>query len=312
MLLLLVLWGFAAHGDDLLLDAVVSARPFLRWQRAPYHNFHRARQFPRKILHMQTIAGEFTRNGYCVVRGLFAGSELDEMEAEFDRIAAQIQATEELTDGTWRGANVEKLKSKDDQVLHTHNVHRYSAVWLQAIQNPHFLDAVGEILGPDIVLNHTKLFLKPPEKGSPFPMHQDWSYFPTVKDSMMAAIIHLTEATDEMGCVRVYPRSHELGRVLGTGGQTDTAQETLQKYPIEGATVLEAERGDVVFFSYLTLHGSMPNRSNKSRKTVLVQMYSGDDRMEEGVTHPDERLTLRGWNHHMTRNRATRNNTIAS
>ena len=130
---------------------------------------HRAHQFPRKILHMQTIAGEFTRNGYCVVRGLFTDSELDEMEAEFDRIAAQIQATDELTDGTWRGANVEKLKSKDDQVLHTHNVHRYSSVWLEAIQNPHFLDAVGEILGPDIVLNHTKLFLKPPEKGSPFP-----------------------------------------------------------------------------------------------------------------------------------------------
>lgn len=259
---------------------------------------------------MKTIDSDFARNGYCVARGLFTASELDEMETEFDRIAAQIQAADESADATWRGANIERIKSKDDQVVHTHNVHRYSSVWLQAIQNQRFLDAVSEVLGPDIVLNHTKLFLKPPEKGSPFPMHQDWTYFPTIKDSMMAAIIHLTEATDEMGCVRVYPRSHELGRVAGTGGQTDTAQETLEQYPIEAATVLEAERGDVVFFSYFTLHGSMPNRSSKSRKTVLVQMYAGDDSVEEGNGHPDERLTLRGWNHRMTRSRATKNNTL--
>jgi phytanoyl-CoA hydroxylase len=232
------------------------------------------------------------------------------MEAEFDRIAVQIRAADESVDATWRGASIEKIKAKDDQIVHTHNVHRFSSIWLQAIQSPRFLDTVGEILGPDIVLNHTKLFLKPPEKGSPFPMHQDWTYFPTFEDTMMAAIIHLTEATDEMGCVRVYPGSNELGRVMGTGGQTDTAQDTLKKYPIEGATVLEAERGDVVFFSYFTLHGSMPNRSSKSRKTVLVQMYSGSDRMEDGVSHPDERLTLRGWNHYMTRNRAVRNNTL--
>ena len=73
---------------------------------------------------MAKLADEFGRNGYCVARGLFTDNEMDEMEGEFDRIAEQIQAGDELTDGTWRGANIEKLKSKDDQVLHTHNVHR--------------------------------------------------------------------------------------------------------------------------------------------------------------------------------------------
>ena len=65
-----------------------------------------------------------------------------------------------------------------------------------------------------------------------------------------------------------------------------------------------AEPGDVVFFHYFTIHGSMPNRSDKTRKTVLVQLYAGDDRVEEGNAHPDERLALRGWNHFATRNRA--------
>ncbi len=259
---------------------------------------------------MSETAIRFREEGYCIVKSLFNNTELDAMEAEFDRIAEQIQTADESIDATWRGASIAKIKSKGDQVIHTHNVHRYSTVWLQTIQNRRFLDVVEELIGSDIVLNHTKLFLKPPEKGSPFPMHQDWTYFPTVKDSMIAAIIHLSIATDEMGCVRIYPGSHRLGRVLGTGGQTDTEQEMLMKYPIESATVLEAERGDVVFFSYFTVHGSMPNRSAKSRKTVLVQMYAGDDQVEERISHPDERLILRGWNHQMTRGRAVKNNTI--
>ena len=75
------------------------------------------------------------------------------------------------------------------------------------------------------------------------------------------------------------------------------ASETLDKYPLEEATVLEAELGDVVYFHYFTLHGSMPNRSSKIRKTVLAQMHAGDDQVEAGNGHPNARLVLRGWNH---------------
>ncbi|MEM9267617.1 MAG: phytanoyl-CoA dioxygenase family protein, partial [Pseudomonadota bacterium] len=65
----------------------------------------------------------------------------------------------------------------------------------------------------------------------------------------------------------------------------------------EEATVIEAEAGDVVFFHYFTLHGSMPNRSDRTRKTVLCQLYAGADLISPGNTHPDERMVLRGWNH---------------
>jgi len=133
-------------------------------------------------------------------------------------------------------------------------------------------------------------------------MHQDWSYFPTIKDSMMAGIIHVSKATDEMGCLRVYPGTHRLGRVEETSGQH--VNDLLAKYPLSGAMPLEAEPGDVVFFHYFTIHGSMPNRSSATRKTVLVQMYAGNDRVEDGINHPDEHLVLAGWNHHATRNQA--------
>jgi ectoine hydroxylase-related dioxygenase (phytanoyl-CoA dioxygenase family) len=78
----------------------------------------------------------------------------------------------------------------------------------------------------------------------------------------------------------------------------------LDEFPIEQATVLEAEPGDVLFFHYCLIHGSMPNRSAQTRKTVLVQMHSGQDRVQEGCTHPNARLVLSGWNHHATRESA--------
>ena len=161
-----------------------------------------------------------------------------------------------------------------------------------------------QILGPDIVLHHTKLFQKPPKEGAPFPMHQDWWYFPTEHDSMIAAIIFLTDADDESGGLRVYPGSHKLGRQNDSSGLGPS--ELLDKYPLDGAQPISAKRGDVFFLCYFTLHGSTPNRSDRYRKTVLAQMHSGKDYVlvNEEVNHVNERLVLRGWNYHMSRDLA--------
>ena len=196
---------------------------------------------------------------------------------------------------------MERLKAAGDVVLHTHNVHQYSSTWLRALQQKTFLDQAERILGPDIILHHTKLFFKPPGVGSPFPLHQDWSYFPTEKDTMIAAVIHLTDVSSEMGCLRVCPGSHRLGRLPGSSGQSSSAFP--REYSIDSAVPVEARAGDVLFFHYFTLHGSLPNRSPHPRKTVLVQMYGGQDQVEPGNPHPDERLVLRGWNFRATRDR---------
>jgi ectoine hydroxylase-related dioxygenase (phytanoyl-CoA dioxygenase family) len=248
---------------------------------------------------MESIAATFAEQGYYIAKGVYSPDEVRELEADFDRIVQQITTSGEQVNARWGGPEMERMNTAALKVLHTHNVQQYSAVWLRALLQSRFLEAAKGILGPDVVLHHSKLFQKPSEEGAPFPMHQDWTYFPTVNDTMMAGIIHVSEATDEMGCLRVYPGTHKLGKVEGTSGQNES--ELLAKYPLDKALPLEAEPGDVVFFHYFTIHGSMPNRSPKTRKTVLVQLYAGSDRVVEGNTHPDEKLVLSGWNHHATR-----------
>lgn len=252
---------------------------------------------------MSTLKEQYISDGYAVARGVFSATEVVELERDFDRIVGQITSSGEDVNARWTGPEMDKFAANDSIVIHTHNVQQYSAVWLRALLQDKFLDAAEELLGPDIVLHHTKLFQKPSEKGAPFPMHQDWGYFPTVLDTMVGAIIHVSDATDEMGCLRVYPGTHKLGRLTGALGQDDVL---LEKYPLELAMPLDAEAGDVVFFHYCTIHGSMPNRSNRTRKTVLAQLHAGDDNVEPGNLHPNERLCLRGWNKLMTRELANR------
>ncbi len=248
---------------------------------------------------MSAIKDFFQEHGYYHARGLFEPDEIATLQTDFDRIVTQLHQSDDIVDATWDGGETAKLSRAGDKIFHTHNVQKYSRAWLNAFLNERFLDVVEEMVGPDILLHHSKLFQKPAEAGSPFPMHQDWPYFPSEKDSMIAGIIHVSDATDEMGCLRVYPGSHRLGRIEGADGRRQN--DVLDQYPIEDATIVEAKAGDVIFFHYFTLHGSMPNRSDKVRKTVLCQLYAGTDRIEDGNAHPDERLVLRGWNHNISR-----------
>ncbi len=248
---------------------------------------------------MSRIKSFFDENGFYLAKGLFQANEVAALRTDFDRIVNQLVRSGDQVDATWDGGEAQKLARPGDRILHTHNVQKYSRTWLNAFLSDRFLNVVEEIIGPDIILHHSKLFQKPAEAGSPFPMHQDWPYFPTVHDTMIAGIIHVSDATDEMGCLRVYPGSHKLGRIEGADGRRQN--DVIDQYPIENATIVEAGAGDVIFFHYLTLHGSMPNRSDRVRKTVLCQLYAGTDRIEDCNHHPNERTVLRGWNHQIGR-----------
>jgi ectoine hydroxylase-related dioxygenase (phytanoyl-CoA dioxygenase family) len=248
-------------------------------------------------------AAFFRENGYILVKGLFPRAEIGGYEGDFDRIVAQLVASGENVNARWNSPQTDRIAERETVVVHTHCIEKYSPIWLRMLTDARFLDRVERLIGPDIVLNHTKLFQKPPERGAPFPAHQDWNYFPTRKDSMIAAIVHLSDATDEMGCVRVFPGSHRIGRMADSMGY---GEELARRFPLAEGLPIVAEPGDVLFFHYFTVHGSMPNRSKRTRKTVLVQMYAGDDEVEGQNRHLDACLSLRGWNHCMTRDKAGR------
>ena len=212
----------------------------------------------------------YNTNSYLLVKGVFTKAEAAHFRQEAHDIINRLSAHASL-DATWGAARQTSDDAKKTAIYHCHNVQFYSAALTRLISDERFTAIAAGILGTENVqLHHNKLFIKPPEKGSPFPMHQDAPFFPHHNHSMIAGVVHFDDAPIEKGCIRVVPGSHKLGMLehLPEGGW----HLPFSQYPIESAVPCPAEAGDVLFFSYLTIHGSGINVSNEARTTLLVQM----------------------------------------
>lgn len=92
---------------------------------------------------------------------------------------------------------------------------------------------------------------------------------------MIAAIVHFDDSNEKKGCVRVIPGTHKNG-ILPHISQGNFHLDK-EAYPISTATSMPAEAGDVLFISYLVIHGSGVNESDEERTTLLVQMRDPED-----------------------------------
>lgn len=218
---------------------------------------------------------QYRDDGYVLVSGIFAGEELNRLEGAFDHlIRLRIEKRASL-DVTWSGEWKDKYPEQT-QVHFAEDMQAQSTEFSRLLLHDGFTDAVADLIGPNVQLHHTKILQKPAGGGAGFPMHQDYPYFPHEKHTMMAGIIHLSVADEQAGCVRVYPGSHKQGHLPEFN--TEAHYLDPEQYPIERGLACEARRGDVLFFSYLTVHGSTPNRSDNLRKTILIQMRDPTDR----------------------------------
>ena len=246
------------------------------------------------------FVNQFIENGFLIKRNMFSENEISVYLNEFDRIVKQLKKSGENINAHWGSPVTKQIEPKNAKVIHTHNVQSFSSAMLSMIQNKNLLDVFESLIGPDIILHHSKLFLKPPKVGSAFPLHQDWSYFPTKKNSMIAAIVHLSDSTEDMGCFRIIPESNKLGKLEKSDGHSHNSK-IHDKYPLESAMPIIAKQGDVLFFDALSIHGSLPNLSSKPRKTILIQVYSGTDEIISENKHTNIQLVLRGFNYSATR-----------
>ena len=211
----------------------------------------------------------YQQEGYLHIHGLLSREEAASYRDESHRLAERSGNQ----DGTWssvRAADPEKLM----RLSHCHDTQFYSAAFSRLLVDPRITGIAQGIIGPNVQLHHTKMFIKPPENGAPFPMHQDYPYFPHEKHSMIAVIIHFDDAPLEKGCVTVVPGTHKLGPLEAVGDDHRLPED---RFPPEKATPLPAQAGDAIFMSYLLVHGSGVNQSKEARTTILIQMRDPTD-----------------------------------
>ena len=79
------------------------------------------------------------------------------------------------------------------------------------VHHPRILDAVEDVIGPDILVYHSTLFLKEAHTPAFVRWHQDSTYFYLEPHLHITAWVALSDATVQAGCMQMLPGSHRWG-----------------------------------------------------------------------------------------------------
>ena len=134
------------------------------------------------------------------------------------------------------------------------------------------LDAVTEVLGPDVCLLHQQFVTKLPDgddQHSDIPFHQDSGYGRVEPLVDCTVWMPLVDTDEHNGALWVVPGSHRLGLIEHASAEVNPVLREA-KFD-EKAACVPLEAGCAVAFTGLTLHGSGPNRSDAARPAMFVR-----------------------------------------
>ena len=155
---------------------------------------------------LAAAAEQYDTQGFVLIKNLITKDEAAAYRTESHRLLRALGAQD---DPTWASAR-SVAGDKATRLMHLHDAQFYSAVFSRLLVDDRFTSVAAAMLGApgNVQLHHTKLFVKPPEIGSPFPLHQDHPFFPHTLHRVGAAIFHFDDVPEEKGCLRVIPGSH--------------------------------------------------------------------------------------------------------
>ena len=105
--------------------------------------------------------------------------------------------------------HIEKRWPEELTGLGRNNVHYISPVFDQIVHNFKILDVVEEIIGPNILVGGTTLFIKEPDKKGFVSWHQDSKYIGFEPHNWVTAWLAVTDVNEENGCMRMWPGTHK-------------------------------------------------------------------------------------------------------
>jgi hypothetical protein len=132
------------------------------------------------------------------------------------------------------------------------------------------LDAVEDLIGPDIRVFHLSVWPKDPGSGTYVSWHQDATYFALEPACHVTAWVALTDAPIESGCMEVVPGSHKLGQLPHAELQDPenllSRGQTLAAHVERSRThFMPLEAGQFSLHHTHLVHNSRPNRSQHRR-----------------------------------------------
>ena len=160
-------------------------------------------------------------------------------------------------------------------------VHMISPVLDEVCHNSKILDAVESIIGKNILVGGTTLFIKDPDKKGFVSWHQDAKYIGFEPYNWVTAWLAITDANEENGCMRMWSGSHKekIKDHQDTYDENNllTRGQTVQNVPTGKTTLNILKAGQLSLHHPMIVHGSGPNKSNQRRIGFVIQSYIGTD-----------------------------------
>jgi len=235
-------------------------------------------------------------DGFFIRKAVFDANEIGVLCAAAERCVARATAaidsssTRYAIDGNVYheagGATIQLEHAPGSQTIRViEPFHHLDEHMDRLLDDPRLVEPMRDLIGDERVALFTdKLNLKRPREGSRFRWHQDspyWAHFFRELDRLPNVLLTLDDAEERNGCFRVIRGSHRRGMLPGCEGEGRLGALFTDPRAFDEADQVsaKAKAGSLVFFSPHIVHGSEPNRSDASRRALVLTYQPGGHRM---------------------------------
>ena len=157
--------------------------------------------------------------------------------------------------------------------------HLYAKWVSDLIHHPRVLDAVEDLIGPNLLVWRSIFFFKKGRSTGFVDWHQDSVYWRLDSEDVVTAWIALTESKVENGCLRVVPGSHLRPEVPHAIRFTQNnllvrGQSAAAEVPEDETRCVELRPGEMSLHHVRMLHGSGANASGVDRVGLAIRYLS--------------------------------------
>jgi phytanoyl-CoA hydroxylase len=161
-----------------------------------------------------------------------------------------------------------------------------SETYLEFMRDNRALDAVVDILGPNIRFENAKINSKQPGTATRVRYHQDFLFEPHTNDDMVTVLFFIDEVTDANGPLEVVPGSHKgpLHDHWHEGVFTGAIADEIADRMKARAVACTGAAGSACLMHTRVVHGSAPNLADRPR-TLFICEYTAEDAYPLQVNH---------------------------
>ena len=156
---------------------------------------------------------------------------------------------------------------------------RFARIY-RLVQHSKIVDAVADLLGPNVVCWGSHFFCKMPHDGKRVPWHQDSTYWPLSPTKTVTVWLAIDDADPQNANMKFIPRSHLHGLIdYDVTKEADTVLDLAVKNPTsygDDAVDVALKAGQFSMHSDLLLHGSEANESDRRRCGLTIRYAAAD------------------------------------